>query len=97
MSSPQGINPGLDTGTGTQRADPDAACQYSIAVSRESSDDVKKSLDIDQLMSLGCRVIKHPDCCVLCAANNDCARLPVHWNCRCKPEGFLTFSELAVT
>lgn len=97
MSSPQGINPGLDTGTGTQRADPDAACQYSIVVNSQSVEDVKKSLDFKVLTSLGCRVLKHPNCCVLCAANNDCARLPMHWNCRCRPEGYLTFTELAVT
>lgn len=97
MSSPLNFNPGVDTGTGRQQADPDAACQYSVVVNRQSVDEVTKSLDMDVLTGLGCRVLKHPDCCVLCAANNDCARLPMHWNCRCRPEGFLTFTELAVT
>jgi hypothetical protein len=88
MSSPMNINPGLDTGTSTQRKI-DAECSFSISVSSSDMDDTMKQLDPEFLVRAGCRVIKHPDCCVLCAANNDCARLPVHYQCRCKPEGFL--------
>lgn len=90
-------SPGLDSsGTGGQQR-PDAVCQYSVSVNRENSEEIKKSMDIDQLTKIACRVLKHPGCCVLCAANNDCSRLPVHWNCRCRPEGFLTFTEFANT
>jgi hypothetical protein len=66
----------------------DAACLFLIEV--EGADDVKRKLDPKIALETGCRVIKHPDCCVLCAANNDCTRIPLHWQCRCKPEGYLT-------
>jgi hypothetical protein len=34
----------------------------------------------------GCRVIKHPDCCVRCRTNNSCKEIPMHAMCRCRPE-----------
>lgn len=88
MSSPQNINAGLDTGTGKQQRI-DAACLFQAAVDRSQADDIKRQMDLDQLMELGCKVVKHPDCCAPCAANNDCERLPMHIQCRCRPEGFL--------
>jgi hypothetical protein len=69
----------------------DDACVFFTRVSQ--ADEVMKMLDPRQITALGCRVIKHPDCCVLCAANNDCDRLPVHVRCRCKPEGYLTIED----
>lgn len=66
----------------------DPRCMVSIEFTRESAD-LMKMLDPDNLLRTGCRVIKHPDCCILCAANEDCSRLPVHINCRCKPETYL--------
>jgi len=65
----------------------DTACVFFLRVS--GADEIKKMLDPEKLTKTGCRVVKHPDCCVLCAANNDCARVPLHYNCRCKPEGYL--------
>jgi hypothetical protein len=69
-------------------ADPDPECTYIAQVL--GIDDVLDVLDPELLLDTGCRVIKHPDCCVLCAANNDCRRLPMHFRCRCRPEGYLT-------
>jgi hypothetical protein len=67
----------------------DDECTYQVWLSKADLDDIKRQLDPDFLSRAGCRVIKHPDCCVLCAINNDCSRIPLHWNCRCKPEGYL--------
>lgn len=52
-----------------------------MSVSRSDTDDVKRMLDPENIVDVGCRVLKHPDCCVLCAANNDCTRVPLHFNC----------------
>ena len=67
----------------------DPRCTYSASVSKSSLAEAKRLLEAVQKLEMGCRVIKHPDCCVLCAANNDCGRLPVHYNCRCKPDNYL--------
>jgi hypothetical protein len=64
-------------------------CTYDTTWSRLSIEAVLSELDPDRLTRAGCRVIKHPDCCVLCATNNDCRLLPRHFNCRCRPEGYL--------
>lgn len=69
--------------------DIDPRCIYTIRVLESSAQEVFKALDPETLTKLGCRVLKHPDCCVLCAANNDCTRVPLHFRCRCKIEGFL--------
>lgn len=50
-------------------------------------------LDPERLLRLGCRVKKRPGCCVLCAANNDCARLPMHVRCHCVPEPYFMAEE----
>jgi hypothetical protein len=59
-------------------------CLFSTEV--QGVRDALKCLDLDHLLKLGCRVIKHPNCCALCAANNDCTKIPMHVRCRCKPE-----------
>lgn len=89
MSSPQNINQGLDTGTGKQQRI-DAACLFQAAVDKSQQNDIKKMLDLDNLMDMDCKVIKHPDCCAPCAANNDCNKLPMHIQCRCRRNDFLT-------
>jgi hypothetical protein len=61
-------------------------CLFTAGVTPESVRDALKCLDFDDLLRLGCRVIKHPNCCALCAANNDCTKIPLHVRCRCKPE-----------
>lgn len=72
----------------------DPRCLFYVEFTRESREEVKKMLDPPNILTgLGCRVVKHPDCCVLCAANEACERLPMHFRCRCKPEGYLELEE----
>jgi hypothetical protein len=66
-----------------------ATCTYSIQLDRDSLRDIEELLDVERITKAGCRVKKHPDCCVLCAMNNDCARIPLHFNCKCAPEVYL--------
>lgn len=72
-------------------------CTYSTSMSKGDIESALREFDPDRITRSGCRVIKHPDCCVLCAANNDCRLLPLHWNCRCRPEGYLEIDIAAVT
>jgi hypothetical protein len=65
-------------------------CTYPIRVDPSTLAEVKRLIDPDHLSRAGCRVIKHPDCCVLCAMNNDCTKVPMHFRCRCKTEVYLT-------
>jgi len=74
---------------GGRQARIDAACLFAVAIS--NIDDVLKQLEPDNALEAGCRVIKHPDCCAICALNNDCDKVPLHIQCRCKRDGFLTF------
>lgn len=62
----------------------DPECYFPIVIT--DVDDVLSQLDPRRMLEMGCRVKKHPDCCVLCAGNNDCRKLPIHVRCRCKPE-----------
>jgi hypothetical protein len=64
-------------------------CYYPIKIDPSSLAELKRLLDADHLARVGCRVVKHSDCCVLCAMNTDCTRLPMHWRCRCVAEGYL--------
>lgn len=59
----------------------DDECTYQVWLSEASVAEIKRLLDPDYLTRAGCRVVKHPDCCVLCAMNNDCSRIPLHYNC----------------
>lgn len=61
--------------------DYDAECTYQVWLSQSTKDEIKRLLDPDFLSRAGCRVIKHPNCCILCAMNNDCTRIPLHYNC----------------
>lgn len=81
----------MDTGTRSHTVD--ARCMFSAAPDQKQAEDVKRQLDPEELMSTDCRVIKHPDCCVLCAANDDCDRIPMHVMCRCQRDDYLTLSE----
>jgi hypothetical protein len=63
------------------------ACVFYTRVS--GADEIKKLLDPKNALATACRVKKHPNCCILCAANNDCTRVPLHFRCRCVPEGYL--------
>jgi hypothetical protein len=67
----------------------DDECTYQVWLSEASVAEIKRLLDPDYLTRAGCRVVKHPDCCVLCAMNNDYSRIPLHFRCRCRPEGYL--------
>lgn len=64
--------------------DPD--CFYVVSFSPASVQRVKEMFDPKRVLERGCRVIKHPNCCVLCAVNDDCRRLPMHFHCRCRPQ-----------
>ena len=66
---------------------------YSAVTDSQKSEDVKKQLDPQRLTEFDCKVIKHPDCCAPCAANNDCEKLPMHVGCRCRRDDFLTFDQ----
>lgn len=71
--------------------DPERDCTLSVSLDEESVAAVKGILDsippLDRttFSASGCRVIKHPGACALCVVNNDCSRLPVHFQCRCRP------------
>lgn len=68
-------------------------CRYEIQFDKAGTDEVKKMLDPNNVLGTGCRVGKHPDCCVLCALNEDCDRLPMHGQCRCTREPYLMIEE----
>jgi hypothetical protein len=70
-----------------------ADCTFKLEIHPDQMRQIEEELDIERLTKYGCRVKKHPDCCVLCATNNDCRRVPVHVNCRCTPEPFLASFE----
>lgn len=67
----------------------DPWCHFGVRFAAEALASLKAALDPDNALHWGCRVIKHPDCCVLCALNENCQDLPMHANCRCKPDRFL--------
>jgi hypothetical protein len=71
----------------------DPRCEFSSIVSSDDVAALMKLLDPKVLLGTGCRVKKHPDCCMLCAMNEDCSRLPIHIRCRCEPEPFMTFDD----
>lgn len=62
--------------------DPD--CYFPIQMT--NVDEILELLHPDRLLEHGCRVIKRPGCCALCAANEDCRRIPMHVRCHCVPE-----------
>jgi hypothetical protein len=66
----------------------DVKCEFVVCPDEEKSREVKADLEKIRdypITGFGCKVIKHPDACILCVANDDCDRLPVHVKCRCKP------------
>lgn len=63
----------------------DPRCNFFLSVDPRSLADTRAEMTIDNMLETCCEVIRQPDCCILCAENDDCARLPMHWNCRCKP------------
>lgn len=68
----------------------DARCVFSATWAADSLTALKAMLSVENVLGAGCRVKKHPACCVLCVKNNDCSRLPLHPNCRCEREPYLT-------
>jgi hypothetical protein len=67
-----------------------AKCLFTAAVTAASVAAVRKLLNPKHILDHGCRVIKHPNACARCVANNDCTKIPLHPHCRCKPEMYLT-------
>lgn len=67
----------------------EARCQFSVNFATDTLAALKAMLQPENFMEADCRVIKHPRCCAYCAANNDCARLPIHPQCRCRPKHYL--------
>lgn len=59
----------------------DPWCHFGVRFAAEALASLKAALDPDNALHWGCRVIKHPDCCVLCALNENCQDLPMHANC----------------
>jgi hypothetical protein len=73
--------------------DPD--CLFIFFLPENALKAVEESLAIENITKVGCRVLKHPDACVLCVANDDCSRLPMHDNCRCTREYYSEAFEAA--
>lgn len=71
----------------------DPRCNFSSIVSSDDVAALLKHLDPKTLLGTGCRVLKHPNCCARCAMNEDCSRIPLHAQCRCKPEPYVTFDD----
>lgn len=71
----------------------DGICVYSIQVSEPDAQEIRKMLDPENVIGMGCRVIKRPDCCVLCRMNEDCSRIPLHVRCHCTIEPYLDIGE----
>lgn len=69
--------------------DDDARCQFGIQFAADTIVILKEMLDPRNFMELDCRVIKHPGACLYCVENNDCNKLPIHAQCRCRPDHFL--------
>lgn len=65
----------------------DPECYFPIRV--VGLDDALESINPEAFSELACRVIKRPDCCALCAANEDCRRIPLHVRCHCVPEFYV--------
>lgn len=68
----------------------DQRCVLSVNFARDTLPALKAMLEFGNATHAGCRVIKHPGACAICVANNDCAKIPLHVQCRCKPEPYLT-------
>lgn len=65
----------------------DPRCQVTAAVDPATVASLEELLDPKNIESkCECRVIKHPNCCALCRANNDCKLIPMHIRCRCSQE-----------
>jgi len=71
----------------------EAVCTNTTRFASDQIAAVKRMLDPKNAMEMDCRVKKHPDCCVLCALNNDCTQIPKHVRCRCEPEIYFKFAE----
>lgn len=61
-------------------------CLYGIAINATA---LLAALHPDKALVAGCEVRKQPDCCPLCAMNNDCNRVPVHEHCHCVAEAVM--------
>lgn len=77
------------------RAWRDAFCEFTVNLVPESVAAIKAMLDPKNVLTTGCEVVKHADCCLLCRDNEKCERLPVHPNCRCKRKPTLSSDDIA--
>lgn len=65
----------------------DARCRIVTTIVQETQQMLEQLLDSSRIeQNCDCIVKKHPDACIVCRANNDCARVPVHAKCRCVKE-----------
>lgn len=67
----------------------DPRCFFYAEADHEATREVQAQLElIKNLGSVrtGCRIIKRPNCCILCLMNEDCSRVPLHYRCHCVPE-----------
>lgn len=62
----------------------DAACNFSVRPVRDSLARIKNYLRSKETLELECKVIKHPNACAACVANEKCELVPLHHYCRCR-------------
>lgn len=62
----------------------DGVCNFTVTPVRDTVARLKKYLNADEALELECKVIKHPDACPACAANERCEDIPLHHWCRCR-------------
>lgn len=67
----------------------DARCQFSVKFAEDTLVVLKKMLEPENFFESGCRVLRHPGACVICVTNNDCDKIPLHPQCRCKPDHYI--------
>lgn len=64
-------------------------CVLSVQFAQDTLPILLEMLEPENFMESGCRVIKHPGACAVCVLNNDCDKLPMHAQCRCRPDRYL--------
>lgn len=65
----------------------DARCRIAVVIAKDTQAMLEDLLNPEKLeKKCECRVVKHPDACSKCRANNDCKEIPMHPKCRCVRE-----------
>lgn len=72
-----------------------AICEFYASPTPDSLAAIKALLNPEKVLGTGCKVVRHPDCCLLCRENEKCENIPVHPNCRCKREPTLSSASIA--